>query len=119
MLIDGAHDPLNTTASMSVSECCGASLSVTQSLAAFPASVAAKRLLIDCFQEQPISRGPVGSVSVCVCVSELRGRWPRLARTAPAASQSEAPSPRASPLSGPPLLLLPHLRRSPRRALLS
>lgn len=116
MLIDGAHDPLNTTASMSVSECCGASLSVTQSLAAFPASVAAKRLLIDCFQERPVHRGPV--VSVSVCVSELRGRWPRLARTAPAASQSEAPSPRASPLSGPPLLLL-HLRRSPRRALLS
>lgn len=69
MLIDGAHDPLNTTASMSVSECCGASLSVTQSLAAFPASVAAKRLLIDCFQERPVHRGPVVSVSVCVCLS--------------------------------------------------
>lgn len=43
-------------------------------------------------------------------VSELRGRWPRLARTAPGASQSEAPSPRVSPLPGPPLLLRRHTR---------
>ena len=78
----------------------------------FPASVAAKCLLIDCFQGGLLSDahqfGPR--------VSALRGRWPQLARTAPAAFQSEAPTPRATPPSFPPH---PHHRRSPRPAPLS